>query len=137
MAEAMKTTAPQLTGEKGRDGPVNESSHRDRLMAYLEAYEARDIEAVGGMLSDQVSLRDWDICVQGKDAALDETRKNFASVQHLKIVPLRVFESEGAVAAELQILIDGRLDLRVVDVVEFDAQGAICAIRAYKGRPGV
>lgn len=111
--------------------------NRDRLMAYLQAYEAQDIEAISAMLSDQVSLRDWDICVQGKDAALKETQKNFAAVQRLKIVPLAVYESEDAVAAELQILIDGRVDLRVVDVVEFDAQGAIRAIRAYKGRPGV
>lgn len=106
-------------------------------MAYLEAYEAKDIEAIGEMLSQQVSLRDWNISAQGKDAALEETRKNFGSVQDLKIVPLRVYESEGAVAAELQMVIDGQVDLRVVDVVEFDAQGAIRSIRAYKGRPEV
>jgi steroid delta-isomerase len=44
------------------------------------------------MLSQQVSLRDWSISAQGKDAALEETRKNFGSVQDLKIVLLRVYE---------------------------------------------
>lgn len=89
------------------------------------------------MLSDQVDLRGWHISVDGKDAALNKTRKNFGSVQDVKIVPLRVSESEGAVAAELRTLIDGRMDLRVVGVVEFDAQGALRSIRAYKGRPEV
>lgn len=56
-------------------------------MACLEAYEAKDIEAIGEMLSDQVDLRGWHIGVDGKDAALKKTRKNFGSVQDVKIVP--------------------------------------------------
>lgn len=110
------------------------NSNRDRLLAYLRAYEAKDINAVSTMFSEGVSLRDWDISVQGRAAALAETQKNFGAVRELQIVPLRLYDAEGAVAAELQIVINGVIDLRVVDVVEFDAQGCILAIRAYKGR---
>jgi len=37
------------------------------------------------------------------------------------------------VAAELDIVIDGSVKLQVVDVLRFNPEGKIVAIRAYKG----
>ena len=53
----------------------------------------------------------------------------------IEIDVLSILESERAVGGELRIRIDGEIELFVVDVVEFDEQGLICAIRAYLGRP--
>lgn len=86
------------------------------------------------MFSDDVSLRDWKICVKGKVAALAETKANFDAATSIQIHPLCVYATSNAVAGELKILVDGNVELFVVDVVDFDADGKIKAIRAFLGR---
>lgn len=110
-------------------------SNRERCLAYLGAYAARNLAAIEVMLADGVNLSDWDVFVRGKAAVLEETRKNFAAVRSLQIVPMALYDAGSAVAAELQILVDGKIKLRVVDIIEFEVGGRIVAIRAYKGGP--
>ena len=104
------------------------------IRAYLAAYAARDLAAIEPLFSDRITLRDWKIRVVGKAAALAETRKNFEAVQSLRIDVLAAYEREGGAAAELEILVDGRNTLHVVDVFDIDADGRIAAIRAFIGR---
>ncbi|MGM9483357.1 nuclear transport factor 2 family protein [Roseateles sp. NT4] len=106
----------------------------DLVRAYLAAYAARDLTAVDAMFADAITLRDWNIRVVGKAAALEETRKNFDSVESLSIEVLAAYERDGGAAAELKIGINGRDTIYVVDVFDLDADGRITAIRAYIGR---
>ncbi len=108
--------------------------HRARFLAYLEAYAAKDISAVAATLADEVCLRDWNISVRGKAAALKATAANFSAARSIAIEPLRLFESATGMAGELRILVDGSVELFVVDVIEFNEQGLITGIRAYLGR---
>lgn len=85
------------------------------------------------MLADNVTLRDWNISVSGKAAAVDETAKNFNSCERIDIEVLGTYESYDSVAGELRILVDEHIELYVVDVVTFDPSGMISAIRAYLG----
>lgn len=106
----------------------------DLVRAYLAAYAARDLAAIEPMFADAITLRDWKIRVVGKVAALAETRKNFEAVQQLRIDVLATYARDGGVAAELEIVVDGRNRLFVVDVFDVDADGRIAAIRAFIGR---
>lgn len=110
-------------------------SHQARFRAYLEAYAAKDIAAVGAMLAEDVGLRDWNISVRGKAAALEATAANFAAAQSIAIEPLCLFESATGVAGELRIRVNDTIELFVVDVIEFDQHGLITDIRAYLGKP--
>ncbi len=104
------------------------------FLNYLESYAAKDLGAIAAMFADDISLRDWKIRVVGKDAALRETQHNFDSVSSLSIEPLRLYEGANSVAGELRIVIDGQIELYVVDTLDFDTAGKITAIRAYLGR---
>jgi len=110
------------------------NSRRETCLRYLQAYAAKDLATIEALFAPEVALRDWKIRVCGRAAALAETRRNFESVEHLAIEVLHLHESSQAVAAELRILINGTQELFVVDVIGFDAQGRIDAIRAYLGR---
>lgn len=109
-------------------------SHAERFVDYLSAYSRKDLVAIAAMFSPDVQLRDWKLAVRGRDAALAETRKNFAAAQTLAIEVLALHESAGSVAGELRIVVDGHIELQVVDVVDFAPDGRIKAIRAYLGR---
>ena len=101
---------------------------------YLQKYASKDIEGVAVLFSDSIILRDWKIRVEGKQLALEETRKNFDAVSALDIVILETYENKNTVAAELKITIDNSEELFVVDVITFNDDGKITSIRAYLGR---
>ena len=106
----------------------------DRFIAYLRAYELKDIAQIAAMFAADITLRDWKISVQGKGAALAETRTNFDAASNIQIDLLRVYEANGAVAGELRIVVNGRDELFVVDVLDFNPEGQVSAIRAFIGR---
>ncbi len=109
-------------------------SHTEICLLYLQSYQDKNLTAVAELFADQIVLRDWNLRVVGKQAALDETRKNFAAAQSLHIEVLHTYERTNSVAAELIITVNNTEILHVVDVLDFDAQGKIEAIRAYRGR---
>ncbi|MBP8164345.1 MAG: nuclear transport factor 2 family protein [Anaerolineales bacterium] len=108
--------------------------HIELFLNYLRHYAAKDLQAISAMLAENVHLRDWNISVHGKDKAMLETAKNFAEAESIEIHVLAAYENDDTVAGELHIVVDGIIDLYVVDVVTFNAQGRITAIRSYKGR---
>lgn len=110
------------------------SNHTEIFQKYLELYAEKDLEAIAAMLADDVHLRDWNISVRGKTEALRETAKNFAEADSLEIRVLELYENASTVAGEVHIVVNGTIELHVVDVVAFDAEGKIKAIRSYKGR---
>ena len=109
-------------------------TNKERFLAYLRCYERKDIDGIAEMLSVDVVLRDWKTLVKGRSNALSETRKNFEAAKSLQIETLRILESENSVAGELKIVVDGDVELYVVDVLDFEPDGNITSIRAYLGR---
>jgi hypothetical protein len=109
-------------------------SHRQQFLTYLHHYANQDLAAIAAMFADDIILRDWNLAVTGKAAALSETAKNFAAAQTIEIEALHLYVSDDAVAGELRIVIDGATELFVVDVLTFAANGRIQSIRAYLGR---
>ena len=105
-----------------------------RFTTYINAYAAKNLEQVSAMFAEDILLRDWKISVRGKPAAIAETEKNFKSAESIAIEILRTHETASHVAGELRILVDGREELVVVDIVEFNREGNIQSIRAYLGR---
>jgi steroid delta-isomerase len=109
-------------------------SLKDQFLAYLDYYSNKDINRIAAMFAEDITLRDWNISVSGKDAAISETLKNFENSQTIEIETLFTYESEDTLAGELKILVDSNIELYVVDVIRFDSTGKIKAIRAYLGR---
>ncbi len=103
------------------------------LAAYLKAYEAKDIDAIAALLADDVRLQDWNLEAHGKAAVLAQTRRNFRDAEHLRIEVRQFYEGDGCAAARLRIVVDGSIELEVVDTIEVDPAGMIASIRAYKG----
>lgn len=101
---------------------------------YLRHYADKNLEAISTMLSEEVHLRDWNLSVFGRLEVLRETAKNFTEAKTIEIDILAVLESPDMVAGELHITVDEKIGLYVVDVLTFDPDGKIAAIRSYKGR---
>jgi ketosteroid isomerase-like protein len=108
-------------------------THEEKLTTFLKAYEAKHLNSIEGMLAEDIILRDWNLEVQGKEAALSEFAKNFDAAQSLKIEISRIYTTTSAAAAQLVILVNGTETLSVVDVLEFNEADEISLIISYKG----
>jgi hypothetical protein len=105
-----------------------------RFRHYLACYAAQDLAGISRMLAPTAALRDWNIAVRGQAAVELETRRNFDNASTIHIEVLRLHEGADSVSGELRIVVDGHIELFVVDVLDFDAEGRVTAIRSYKGR---
>jgi len=113
---------------------MTQKSNMELCLLYLRKYAEKDLDGVEKLFAENIILRDWKILVKGKQKAMEETRKNFESVDTIAIEVLSAHESKNTVAAELQITLDSNKELYVVDVISFDSGGQIESIRAYLGR---
>jgi hypothetical protein len=103
------------------------------LADFLKAYEAKDIDAIAPMLTDDVRLQDWHLEAHGKAAVLAETRKNFQDAQHLQNEIRQLYEGAGCAAAQVRIVVNKSVELEVVDTIAVNPDGKVSSIRAYKG----
>jgi purine-nucleoside phosphorylase len=108
-------------------------SLQEKFLYFLDCYARKDIEGISGMLAQDVTLRDWNISVRGREAVEVATKQNFDDADTITIEVLKLYESTRSVAGELRIVVDGT-ELFVIDVIEFDAAAKVAAIRSYKGR---
>jgi len=108
-------------------------SYIKHLRQYLSAYARKDLQAIEAMLADDATLQDWNLKVEGKAEVLRETRKNFEAAQSIEIEIRREFGNGADVAAELRIVVDGTIQLEVVDIVRFNAEALVESIKSYKG----
>jgi|TARA_B100002003_G_C13910749_1_gene443220 limonene-1,2-epoxide hydrolase len=101
---------------------------------YLDFFENKDIESISEVISDECSLRDWNIgTVIGKENVMGIYKNIFDSVAVIDINILHIHEDiTGILSCEMELTIDDEL-LLVVDVFEFDEDDKIKELRAYKG----
>jgi len=113
---------------------MTKDSFKEICFLYLRKYAEKDINTIGEMFSEDISLRDWKIRVVGKKNAIIETRKNFESAYSIDIEVLSTYENLNALAVELKITVNTKDVLYVVDVITINSDGKIKSIRAYLGR---
>ena len=102
-------------------------------LQYFVTFSNKDIVSLEKMFHPKVELRDWDISAGGLKAVVKANKNIFDSVETIKVTPLSLYQQDTTVIAEIHILINGKEDLLVTDIIDFDFDGKIVSIRAYKG----
>ena len=107
----------------------------NKTVAYFEAFSRGDLDALSEFYANNIYLRDWEGTYVGSMAVLNANKALFDNVDALVIRPIALhFDADShTVAAEIEIMISESEPLLVVDVIEFNSQGEILSIRAYKG----
>ena len=109
----------------------------DIALKYFETFTNKDLEGLKEMFAENISLRDWEVEAKGIKDVLNANSDIFDSVNHMEVIPLRVWDfvsqEDNVVVAELKIELDDNEIELVTDILEFDKNNKIKAIRAYKG----
>ena len=102
------------------------------IKSYFQAFSNKDLGALEGMFSNEVILKDWDICAEGKQEVLSANKNTFDSVDTIS-VDIKECYLDGLVAiCIIQITINKEEVLKVVDVIKFNDQMKIKEVSAYK-----
>ncbi|OUX75942.1 MAG: hypothetical protein CBC19_10385 [Oceanospirillales bacterium TMED59] len=105
----------------------------DIALHYFNLFSHKDINALNDLFADYITLRDWEIDAKGKTEVLQANKVIFESVTNIEVQPVKLYSAGHTVIAELRILVNGIEEELVVDILEFDTDLKIKAIRAYKG----
>jgi len=85
------------------------------------------------MFSESLSLKDWSVDVKGKKEVLKVLKGVFNSTNTIRIKPITFFSnSDCSYAITIHIYINETLELKVVDVINFDSNAKIVKIYAFK-----
>ena len=101
---------------------------------YFNIFSQKDLSGLEKMFSRKVSLRDWEIEATGINEVLQANKKIFESVDSIYVTPIRMYNDNNTVIAELEINVnDGQEKILVVDIINFDSAEKIIDIKAFKG----
>jgi ketosteroid isomerase-like protein len=105
---------------------------------YFETFSSKDLNGLASMFADNIMLRDWTGDATGKEKVLTANQDIFDAVDTIQVKPLTLYQAEASledntVIAEIEIEVNGDEKLMVVDVIDYDDNGLITSIRAYKG----
>lgn len=106
---------------------------KNLCLRYFNAFSNKDLERLDGMFSVGVQLQDWDIVAHGSIEVIAANKKIFDSVDSIVVLPVALYQDGNTVIAELEIIVNGKETINVVDVITFNEQQKITRIRAYKG----
>lgn len=118
--------------EKGKF--VENSLHKIKQKAsqYFEAWNNHDLETLRQMFANDVELHDWEISVSGLENVISANKKIFDDCPDILVTMKISVCNHNIIFAELVVHLDATETINVVDVIEFDHDLRIKAIRAYK-----
>ena len=101
---------------------------------YFTAWNSNDVEQLKPMLSQDVTLVDWDINEQGLDAVVAANQRIFDTVPGIRaeILSMAVNGADSTVFAQLRVHISDTESIDVVDIITCN-RTQITSIKAYKG----
>jgi steroid delta-isomerase len=106
----------------------------DTIKKYFVNFENKNIEGLKRLFSDDVILADWNISAKGLPEVIDANINIFNSISSIKIIQNSTYcnENNKKFACDISVVINESETLDVVDLIEFNNNGKIKAIKAYK-----
>ena len=103
------------------------------VFEYFKAFESKRLDLLELMFAERMTLRDWELNLCGKKGVLLAIENIFNTSKSLSIKPIVIYSIKNTIIAELEIVINNKDKIAVVDIIKFNDLGKICAIRAYRG----
>ncbi len=101
---------------------------------YIQAFDSRNLDAVGAMLADDFSLEDPVVKrIEGRSAALEMMRAMFAGCGSLSFKARNIYVDGATTLIEFTLAMDA-VQLQGVDIIEW-RDGKMHALRAYLDIP--
>lgn len=101
-------------------------------LLYLKSFAEKDLGSLEVLFADNITLSDWEGSLVGKENILNFNKKLFNTINNISVDVVKVAVGQSTVMVELRIVLNNKQAINVVDVIEFDDDNKIQAIRAFK-----
>ena len=99
---------------------------------YFTFFSKKDISSLDKLLADNVKLIDWEISANGKKEVLDANKKIFSSFKSINVELKEIFIKDMTAVCLLEILVNNKDKIKVVDIIKFNNDNKIILISAFK-----
>ena len=100
---------------------------------YFKFFNEKNTIKLASLFANNVVLEDWNINVTGKEKVIRANKKIFDSNPYIKVKIKKVFFSEKNIFAILDIDLNSKKKLKVIDHITLNKNNLITKIRAYLG----
>lgn len=105
---------------------------RELVTKYFEDFSNKDLEKLSDIFSDEITLQDWDILAEGKQNVLEANKNIFNSVDTISVNLNQLYIDDNVATCIIEIVINNKETLKVIDIIKIDTDGKIKEISAYK-----
>ena len=99
---------------------------------YFQAFSNKDIKKLKELFDKNIYLNDWELEVFGFNNVI-KIMEDLFEKNDLKIEIKNMYCDKNTVISEILIFVEINKFIKVVDIIEFNKDLKIIAIRAYKG----
>ena len=99
---------------------------------YFTFFSKKDISSLDKLFADNVKLIDWEISANGKKEVLDANKKIFSSFKSIYVELKEIFIKDMTAVSLLEILVNNKDKIKVVDIIKFNNDNKIILISAFK-----
>lgn len=106
---------------------------KEITLRYFELFSSKNLDDLSKLFADNVTLRDWEINESGIENVKSACLNIFNNTEKLDINPLQIVISNNTAYCEIDIVINSKELIKVVDIVDFDNNNLIKSVKAFKG----
>ena len=102
------------------------------LESYFEHFSNKNIIALEQLFSEDIKLNDWEISAIGKKEVVEANKKIFNSVDTINVKLKELYIDKFTATCLIEILVNQKEKLKVIDLIKFNKDNKITYISAYK-----
>ncbi len=111
----------------------SDDSLRKKVDLYFDYFSHKNLNNLKNLFAENIRLRDWEIDEVGSLNVINAIKNIFQNVDTIEIVPIDVQIYKYKAYCEINIVVNSSEYLKVVDIIDFDENGLITSIKAFKG----
>ena len=100
---------------------------------YFTVFSMKDLDSLKRFFSQNIVLRDWETNATGFNNVIEANKILFNTVDSIEVSPINIFLDGKVVIGELEITINRKNRIKVVDIITFGDDSKIISIKAFKG----
>tara|TARA_X000000950_G_C13497613_1_gene490404 strand:- start:180 stop:506 length:327 start_codon:yes stop_codon:yes gene_type:complete len=100
---------------------------------YFHYFKNKDIENLSILFHENIKLRDWEIEVSGYKSVVNQNIQIFKNLGNFDLKIIKLNQSNNIIFAEIEIVLENKEIVKVLDKIEFDTNLKIISITAFKG----
>jgi hypothetical protein len=106
---------------------------KEIILKYISIFNKQDTDDLKLLFDKKIRLQDWEINVKGIKKVINANKNIFKTTPTLKVKIEKIYCIKKTAICILNIRVNKKKFIKVVDIIDVNDKNKIISIRAYKG----